>query len=254
MAPRDRRPVVVAVAGPSGAGKSTVSRLLGGRPGWRRLREAYDRLRPRPRLDPASQAELLGLERRFLDEEARRFDDAREQLRLGRSVVADTGFLDPVGYTAGLVVLGAASGATFRQVTAHALRLAREGRLGLADLTVYLSVPRRLRRGRASRDPLRHPVELRERHERVGEIDATLVRDCLSRAAPGRVRAIRATGRAPSVADRLAELAGRTTPQEEPSAAATRALEILLADRSLRAATAPALNLKKATPSPGPLR
>jgi AAA domain len=246
--------VVVALGGPSGSGKSTAARLLAQRTGWVRLDEAYDRLVPRPSLEYGSERELRALELRLVDEEARRYRDALREARRGRTVVADTGFLDPVAYTAGLFVLGGATAATFRAVLRRAGALAARGELGLADLTVYLSVGARTRLARASRDPVRHPPALRPRHERVGRVDATLVRACLAAAAPGRVLGVSSAATAASVADTVARLAGRTTPLPDPPRAVATALDELARRSKLGPASVAPGNLMKATPLRRPPR
>jgi AAA domain len=245
---------VLAVSGGSGAGKSTVARTLERDHGWVRLAEAYDRLRPRPDLEPSGQATLRSVELRLLAEEGRRFREALGHAGRGRSVVVDTSFLDPVAYTAGLLVTGEASPATFRAVVARARGQIARGELGLPDLTCYLRTSERTRRRRASGDPVRHPERLRDRHERVGRLDASLVRAALARGAPGRVRGVRASGRPARLARVLAAAASGVAPLADPSSAAARALVALLGDPAIRTALAGWGNLKKATLSPRPPR
>jgi AAA domain len=246
--------VVLALSGASGSGKSTVARRIGRTPGWVRLAEAFDRLHPRPRLDPRSPEELRALELRLLAEESRRYCEATGRAAEGRSVVADTTFLDPVVYTAGLLVLGQASPGTFLAIVRRARQLIARGELGLPDLTVYLVTSAATRGRRASRDPARHPLALRARHERVGRFEAAVVRRCLKRGAPGRVRGVRADGSAASVAERVRRLSVRPGPIADPAAAAERALAALLAHREIRRALGRSGNLKRGTPSPRPPR
>ncbi len=227
MAPRSPRPLLIALDGPSGVGKSTVASRLARRPGWVRLDEAYDRLRPRPRIDVYRQKDLLRVERRLLAEEARRYRAGRRLARGGRTVVADTGFLGPVGYTLGLWLTGEASAATWRRVLRQARSLVARGAIGVPDLTVYLVVAGGVRRRRASQDPLRHPPALRERHERVGRLEALCVGAALRGAAPGTLRSLRAGGSPTEVAKAVARWAAWSRPLPEPTAAAARALVAL---------------------------
>jgi hypothetical protein len=243
------RAPIVALSGPSAAGKSTTARELGEAFGWARLDEAYDRLRPVPSLTWSDERGLLRLELRLLAEEVRRYAEARRLSRAGRPVVADTSFLDPVLYTAGLRVRGLASERTFSSLIAEATRCARAGRLGLADLTVRLEVPRAVRHRRARGDPDRHPVRLRQRHEEVARAVARELVPLLLRGAEVvRSPAVRATGRAGTVAREVRDLARAVRPRREPERAAVRALA------ALERAVAAAGNLKKATPSRGPPR
>jgi len=244
------RPLVVALAGASASGKSTVSSLLAERGGGRRLPEAYDRLVPRPSLRYRSQPALRALELRLLAEEARRFHEARRATRAGRRVVADTGFLDPVAYTTGLLVLGQATAATAEAVLAEAARLVARRRLGLPDLTVYLQVPPRERRRRARLDPKARPPDLQARHDRVGAVEARIFRRCLARAAPGRVRTLRADGTAAPVADRVERLLAAARPLDDPVAAAATALAELRRHPAVARALGRSPKVKKATLSP----
>ncbi len=221
------RSIVVALSGPSGSGKSTAVAGLAQRPGWRALDEAFYRLRPRPGLGYRSSAELVALELRLLAEERRRFGEALRLAEAGVSVVADTGFLDPVDYTAGLVHLGLAPPGVLRPVLARARSFVRDGALGVADLTVHLQVSRRVRAGRVASDPRGHPRAFRERHELVGSMVARTVRPSIARALPGRVRVLRAFDRPAVLVARIERLAARTSPWADPSAAAERWLDVL---------------------------
>ncbi|MFY9717656.1 MAG: hypothetical protein WAK40_06970, partial [Thermoplasmata archaeon] len=102
-----RRPVVVAVEGISGSGKSTLVARAADEFGWVPLAEAYDRLEPRPALGVRSAPALERVERQLFEEDGRRFEAAQALVRRGATVLADTGFLGPLTYTAGLVALGA---------------------------------------------------------------------------------------------------------------------------------------------------
>ena len=248
------RAIVVALSGPSGSGKSTVAAILARRFGWARVDEAFDRIRPRPSLKFASQDGLLALELRLLEEEARRFGEARALALAGRSVVADTSFLDPVTYTAGLLVLGLATPASFRTVVDRAQALARQRRLGLPDLTARLSVAATTRRSRAAGDPARHPRAFRDRHESVGRVETALLVPWWRGALAGRMRVVRATAPAGSIAERIRRTASHTAPARDPSGAAARALEALSRLPAIRLALDRSGNLKKGTPSPRPPR
>jgi hypothetical protein len=248
------RSVIVAVEGPSGAGKTTAVSALARAPRWTSLEEAYYRLRPRPSLRLGSPAHLRALELLLLEEEARRFGEALEAAKSGRTVVADTGFLGPVSYTAGLFVLGATSPGALRAVVRRARQLALRQRLGVADLTVRLSVPAATRRVRTVADPTGHPRTFAARHEAVGRIETDLLGPALSRSFPGRHRVVGAAVSANAVAERIRRMVPRTMPIRDPCAAAVRALDALVRLPALRPALGGSGNLKKGTLSPRPPR
>ena len=231
-------PIVVAVRGPSGSGKTTAVAELSRKRGWATLDEAFYRLRPRPGLRFASQGELRMLELRLLEEEARRYADARALAARGRPVVADTGFLDPVEYTAGLLLLGLATPATFRSVVRRARSLAVRRRLGVADLTVHLSVTPRARAARTAADPAGHPRVFRARHESVGRVVSRDLIPSLGRVVPGHVRVVRAVGPPRTVSARIETLARRTGPLRDGAASAVRWLDALLSLPAVRASLA----------------
>jgi thymidylate kinase len=222
------RSIVVAVTGPSGAGKTTVVGALVRRFGWEPLDEAYYRLRPRPSLRFGSMASLRALEARLLREEARRYGEALAVARLGRTVVADTGFLDPVSYTAGLVAAGLATPAALRSIAQNARRLAERGALGLPDVLVRLAGPVELRRRRVEADPRGHPRAFRARHEAVGTAETEAIVPALARQFPGRVRVVPATAPVLVVAARVRSAVARTRPLRDPSRAALRAIEAIV--------------------------
>jgi len=244
------RSIVVALSGPSGAGKSTTAAQLGQQYGWAPLPEAYDRLRPRPALTWASETTLRRLELRLLREEARRFGEARSIAATGRTVIADTSFLDPVEYTAGLRLIDLASPATFDTVVARARALVGERRLGLPDLTVQLAVSAGARRGRAARDPRRHPPALRPRHEAVGRAEESVLVPTLRRLFPRRFAVVDGTAPPATAARRIALLARTVSPLPDPFRAAARALEAI--DRAARPRAGPGRSgkVKKGVQSP----
>lgn len=185
---------VVAVEGASAAGKTTLVSRLAPLAGWTGLPEAWVLIAPRPDLDFHSERELLRLELKLLEEEARRYRVARESAKRGATVLADTGFLGPLTYTAGLVALGRAPKAVAKILASETRRLAADGRWGLPDGILYLDVGRKERDRRAALDPAGHPEGLYARHARVGELERALWRGPLGRALDGRVRVLRAAG------------------------------------------------------------
>ena len=244
------RSIVVALSGPSGAGKSTTVTRLARRDGWARLPEAYDRLRPRPALTWSSEGTLRRLELRLLREEARRFVESQVVAATGRTVIADTSFLDPVEYTAGLRLLDLASPTTFDAVVTRARTLVGQRRLGLADLTVRLAVPPATRTARAARDPARHPLALRPRHEAVGRVEADVVAPVLRRLLPRRFTVVRGTGPPTAVARRIEMLAASVSPLADPVRCAGLALEAIARSVALRAGPVGSGKVKKAAQSP----
>ena len=246
------RAVVVALVGPSASGKTTVSRLLARRLRGRWLDEAFYRLRPTPSLTWSSEGGLWRLERSLLEEEARRSAEALASAESGIPVVADTGFLDPVTYTAGLGVLGLADPATVRRLFERAHELAGAGALGLPDLTVRLATTAAVRRARAAADPEHHPPALRARHEAVGRVERGPIAHALRAALPGRLRTVAAGGPPAEVAARIASSVGAVLPLPDPCRAAGVALEAVRRATVRRGAREG--NLKRGTLSPRPPR
>jgi thymidylate kinase len=209
---------LVVVEGPSASGKTRAvaeaAPLLRGT----RLPEAYDRLRPRPRLTWSSPAELRRLERRLLAEEARRYEEARRATRVGATVLADTGFLGPLTYTRVLVRWGLAPPALLSELVERARALAELGRWGLPDLLVYLRTAPGERSRRARADARGHPARLRDRHERVGQEEAAFYRTVVAPELGPRFRYISGNGPPDEVATRLARAAReRKAPGPRPS-------------------------------------
>jgi len=223
------RAIVVAVEGASGAGKSTVVARAAARFGWVPLAEAYDRLDPRPRLDVRSDAALARLERTLLEEEARRFAVARAIRARGSTVIADTGFLGPLTYSAGLVALGTLPPARLANLLRRADGLRGQGRWGMADLVVVLRTSPQVRAARRKRDPTRHPPALAARHESVGRLEEAFYRDRLGAERPGYVRSIGATGPISRVVAAVGRAVGTARRPSEAPAAARVALRLLRA-------------------------
>jgi thymidylate kinase len=199
----ERRGRVLAIEGSSGAGKTTVVRAAARAFGWQPLPEAFDRLDPPPSLRFQTPEELLSLERTLLAEEERRYREAVEARARGRTVVADTGFLGPLTYTAGLVALGDAAPPVLQALRSLAEGRERSHRIGLPDGIVYLDVPARVRRRRTARDPRGHPTEFQARHEAVGRLERRFYRRLARGALAGRVRFVSGTGAPETVASRV---------------------------------------------------
>lgn len=194
---------IVAIEGASGAGKSTLVRTGASEFGWVALPEAFDRLDPHPPLTYRTTGELRRIERTLLAEEMRRFRDAERSRRQGRTVVADTGFLGPITYTAGLETLGIAP-TTLRPELARLLRAsARPAAWGVPDLIVFLEVGERTRRARARRDAERHPPGLDRRHARVSAFERRFYRTFLRKVPGVRIRFVRARSSPRALARRL---------------------------------------------------
>ena len=226
MTGRTRRAPIVAVEGISGAGKSTLVARAAGH-GWTPLAEAYDRLDPPPDLTVPTVTALARTERALLAEEGRRWVAARAIAATGRPVVADTGFLGPLTYTAALVALGQAPASLARALTATARQRAARGAWGLPDAIVFLDTRPRTRAGRVDRDPVRHPPALARRHEAVGRLEERFYRGRLPALLPGRLRWLSAEADAERVADRFLRTARTVRPVAASPAAARRLLTAL---------------------------
>jgi hypothetical protein len=174
MPGRPRRlPPIVAIEGVSGSGKSTVSTAVARDLGFRRIPEAFERIRPEPSLRFSTTEGLRRIERRLVEEETHRFALARGIRSSGSSVVLDTGFVGPLTYVWGLRSLSG-----YPDVVAPVRReleeAARAGRWGLPDVSVFLDVPVAERRRRIARARSTHPADLEERHRAVGAFERTL--------------------------------------------------------------------------------
>jgi thymidylate kinase len=209
---------LVAVEGPSASGKSRAVREAARSLGVPALPEAYDRVRPRLSLSWTSDAQLLRLERRLLHEEAARFREGRRLARDGTTVIADTGFLGPITYSAGLVRRGLAPSTVLAELVTTARTWAREGRWGLPDAVLYLRTPERVRQRRAARDPWGHPASLQGRHQAVAAEELRLYRTVVAPAMGPRFRFVSGNGLPGEVVGRLARTVERTrTPARRPS-------------------------------------
>lgn len=238
-------------------GKSTTARLLRERRGWGTLPEACARLRPPPSLEFGSPSELIALEEELLAEECRRYREARRRCRRGESVVADTGFLGPLTYTAGLVALGRSPRSVLRTIRrAVEVRFVR-GELGWPDGTIYLDLePSGLRR-RTANDPLGHPESLAERHRAVARFERRFFLRSLARRWPERVVLLRASA-SPEAVARRADAIASGFPRFEPSLEETvAALDPLAANSrspAVRGARASATLKKDTRPPRAPRR
>lgn len=226
------RSFLIALEGSSGSGKSTLARSAARAFDWTLLPEAYDRIVPAPSLRFTSTASLVTLETRLLEEEGRRYRAARSWVRRGRTVIADTGFLGPLTYTAGLVALGKAPRSAWLRVRSRALRLVPDDG-GVPDGVVYLDVPSQVRRARAAADPAGHPTVLARRHEAVGRVERRFYLGPVARLLAGRFRRISGVGPPKVVLKRLAAAVGSMAPAPRPTGLGTALREAL--DRLARA-------------------
>lgn len=220
------RPRLIAVEGISGAGKSTVVARAAAAFGWVPLAEAYDRLDPRPPIGAVAAPALARVERTLLAEEARRYRAARALVAGGATVIADTGFLGPLTYSAALAALGLVPRSLLDDLLARTRRLAARGGWGVPDLTVYLATRPATRRRRVARDPARHPPALAARHEAAGRIEARFYAELLPRALPGRVRRVAADRPVEGVVAALGRAARSIAPAAPSGAPARRVLRL----------------------------
>ncbi|MGI0070553.1 MAG: AAA family ATPase [Thermoplasmata archaeon] len=197
---------VVAVDGPSAVGKTVAVRTVAAAVGGSVLPEAYRRLDPVPSLDFRNPVELVELERALLEEEARRFVEARARARAGATVIVDTGFLGPLTYTWGLVQRGDVPRSVLPPLLALARRLGARGRWGLPDVEIYLDAPAATCAARARADPAGHPAALARRHRAVGTRERRFYRERLGPVLGARLQWLRATAPARTVAAHVAEV------------------------------------------------
>lgn len=176
--------------------------------GWLALPEAHARLRPPPSLDFGSAEELLRLEQALLEEDFRRYARAREHARSGATVLADTGFLGPLTYTAGLVTLGRAPARVLDSLVASARSVGGRGAWGFADAYIYLETAAAVRSRRTLADPGAHPAGLAARHEQVGELEQEWYRTAFAPRFGGRFRWVRGDDPVSDVAEQVIAAVG----------------------------------------------
>lgn len=167
------RGLIIGLEGPSGVGKTTTGQHLARQLGATFLPEAWERLRPRPSLRFRTRAGLWDLERRLLQEEARRFQSARRTSATGRPVVADTGFFGPLSYVAGLATWDRRWDLR-RPLAEAAVGLLAGGAWAGADVTFYLDADDATLDDRQAMAPVTHPADLGRRHRRVADTERAL--------------------------------------------------------------------------------
>lgn len=222
----------MAIEGLSGAGKTTVSRRVAEALGARWLREAYDRLGRRVPLAYSTRAELLRIEETFLLDESRRYAEAVRAKRLGFTTIADTGFLGPLTYSAGLVRELRDPVDVRAPIVGELEALLRRRQWGLPDLVVFLDAAPKVRRERALRDAAGHPEEFIDRHERVGRFERRFWLVTGRRELPGRVVVVQSASPLETVVRRVVDRIQRSRIQGAPAAGAvSRLLSALASDR-----------------------
>jgi hypothetical protein len=220
----------VAVEGASASGKTTAVETAARGAGWTFLPEAYRRIVPSPSLEFHSPAELVDLELRLLQEDARRYTEARARAETGATVLADTGFLGTLTYTWALLAAGAAPRSALSSVVKRARSLHALRQLDLADGYVYLDTPAPVRASRARADPTGHPVELATRHARIGDLERGFYRDRFAPLLGHRFRSVSGSGPVRVVARRVRDATRSTA--EEPFRLGTMASVLELFDAS----------------------
>lgn len=201
---------IVALEGPSASGKTTLARRVGALLGTHVEEEAFATLAPPPPLTYSVARDLGRLERRLLEAEADRWERVTKLARRGENVVLDTGPLGPLTYTYGLVREKEAPLSVLRSLLRRGRLLARAGRLGIPERTLYLDVPLSERARRARHMPATHPPELFDRHRRVGHWERRLLLGPWRRTLSVEPVRVRSGALASVTARRLARLAGKT--------------------------------------------
>ena len=231
--------VVVALEGLSGSGKSAVAARAAARGGGVPLAEAWTRLEPRPDLHVRSPRSIERLERTLLSEECRRWNAARARADAGELVIADTGFLGPLTYTAGLVVLREAPLDVLRRLVSETRRRAARGEWGLPDLVVLLATSPAVRRRRVASDPVGHPPSLAARHESVGRVEEELYRRAIAPALRHRWAEVDGNRGVDPVVRSVLRYAGRIAPRPPRDRSALALLD-RLSPPEVRTTAAPA--------------
>lgn len=225
-------PWLVAIEGPSASGKTSVARALAGSLGGVVLDEAFDRLGRAPSLEIASAETLQETERTLLEEDARRYVEARATREAGRAVVLDTGLLGPLAYSYGLRELGLASSDLVTDLARQSERYLEAARFGLPDLTVYLDVSEETAEWRAGLDPDGHPSVLFPRHRHVARVERQLYLHGFPRYLPGRFASADGEGAVARVAERILELLELAEPVQPADADEARRLLLLFEERA----------------------
>jgi len=219
-------PLIVSIDGPSASGKSTIVARAAASLGWVALAEAFDRIEPAPDLRFSSERGLASLERTLLEEDGRRWEVAQSLRAKGLTVVADTGFLGPLTYTAGLVARRLAPPRVRRNLVAYARTLAGRAAWGMPDVVVYVASTASLRRARAAADRGRHPADLGRRHEAVGRWEERFYRDALQRAFPDRRVIVPGEPPVDEIVREIRRRVRRIRPLDDPERTSLRVLEL----------------------------
>ena len=206
---------LIAVEGPSRVGKSSIVREVGTLRGWPIVREAFDLIDPPPSLDFRSGDELLAIEARLVEEESRRYLEARRLAAHGQPVLLDTGFFGPLTYTIGLRTLGLAPATAPARVAAHLRRRWRRRAWGVPDAHVWLSAPSTTLSRRWSRSPNRPPRVVVERHWAVARVERRVLAAEVRPRMPSRVAFLPADGPIARTGERLARFAASIAPLAE---------------------------------------
>ena len=206
-----------AIEGRSGAGKTTVARALAKRLGWRLLPEAYRRRTGRRSISFHTLSELRRVERRLVDEDLRRFAEARRLVRGGKGVVLDTDFLGPLTYSSGLRERVNKELDVVADVKGWLAEALENGSWGLADLYIYLDASEALAARRTTLSRSAHPTAFRDRHRRVGSAERNFFLRVLPKLIPGRVLRVSSASSPADIVSEVLRRAPRSFPAGEPS-------------------------------------